>query len=208
MSLERDISRKPFKLEESQITQPDVQKLGYKQSAQRLYFDVLIGSLVSLAEVKRADLVHPGAFNFEGEGKLNPDNPAYDILQNAGDFYDGYKLAFVAYTAFGLVDVFQSLISKKRVPVRYKQTTSVLFGIGIVAMTEAGITGLTQTADLQDIPAGVAGALLYLGVNNLTRKIVQKKEGLRKVRTEKPSKRLQEPTRSKTRRRNKGRKKL
>lgn len=104
---------------------------------------------------------------------LNPDttNPIiYQTLQSSGDFYDGYTLSFFLYTAITIADHIQSVITKHKVPYKYKLGTTVALISAVVPVIESGILGVHNTADYGDIPAGLLGILAYTGVHLLGRR--------------------------------------
>lgn len=139
------------------------------------------GALVFSAEATRGLLVHPTAFGADLEevvkrpAVLSPDstNPAlYQVLQNLGDFSDGFWLSLLFYNSFALLDKLQSLVTKYRVPNHYKLGGAIALAATVVSVVEGGF-GLSSTADWADIPAGLLGAWAYAGCNLLARRIAR-----------------------------------
>ena len=92
---------------------------------------------------------------------LNPESPAFQFLQNAGDFWDGYLYSFIGYNLLNAADKLQSLITRRRLPewVKLGFTSAFVFA-GVVGM-ETGKLPLRGTADEGDILGGAIGIGAY-----------------------------------------------
>lgn len=155
----------------------------FKRGACRFVTEMIGVSTVTSAEVFRANLVNPYAFGEAGnEGlgmaekpNLNASNPAFSILQNSGDFYDGFGLSFVGYNALGVLDAFQYPVSKKEIPHWFKLDSSSLMSLGVVIAIESGVFDNAGTGDWNDVPAGALGAIAYATINIVSRRLIAKK---------------------------------
>ena len=142
----------------------------------------------NFVETMRANLVNPNSDPMswaikEGQRQLSQPNINFmeshplisNLLQNSGDFLDGYLLAFAAYNSLALVDAVQSRITKRSIPEKIKSSLSLLAACGAVTLVESGILSqFNGSSDLNDIPAGVTGALAYLLMHHLGTRIVNK----------------------------------
>ncbi|MFH1174575.1 MAG: hypothetical protein V1725_05545, partial [archaeon] len=131
------------------------------------------GALFGL-ETIRAELVHPdvsviGIMNKAAglpvhdriSTAQNTNLELYKTLQHGGNVIEGYGLSFCAYYAMHWLF--------PRSSEKLKCWTSFLFSSAFIASYESGLlTG--KTPDYWDIPAGVVGSLLYLGVHSFFRK--------------------------------------
>lgn len=138
------------------------------------------GVLTVLAEVKRTLLVNPSFNGFnkptpeellQSEKFVNSISPTlYHLLQNSGDFMEGYLFSAGAY---GLCTLFS-------VPKKYKIAASFLFSSGVIVAAETGYIQNIGTPDLNDIPAGILGAAAAIGVNFAGQAIATKAIALNK----------------------------
>src|SRR3989338_8577485 len=93
-------------------------------------------------------------------------NPGlYKFLQHGGDLFEGYFYSF-------LINNFLTY-ALPRMPEKYRLSAALLIANGIIAAKEIGIIE-GQKPDYCDIPAGVAGSVIYLGINYLGRLLTRK----------------------------------
>ncbi len=88
----------------------------------------------------------------------------YDVLSHMGDFWEGY---FIPYVIHNLSTILLVEVSPK-----VRLAISIGVADAIITMHEMGMFN-GQQPDLADIPAGVAGSLLYLLIHNFTEKRLQ-----------------------------------
>ena len=156
---------------------PTLSLWGVRPFGEFITFQVIQGM-----EMVRARLVHPEISleklmvspNTPLKPALSPESPLFSVLQASGDFYDGYLYSMIGYNALSLVDrLRQRFIWKDRelsVPVKQ----GITFGVvsSGVALSEAGLLPIqTSSEALSDIPAGIAGAAVYVAVNSGFRRL-------------------------------------
>ncbi len=93
------------------------------------------------------------------------DNPVLNTLYyNSGDAMNGFEIAFFTHC---LLDGFVPKMSEK-----LRAGISFAVGIGAVVFAETVQTpyNILGTPDIADIPAGILGALFYLGVHSIARR--------------------------------------
>lgn len=145
-------------------------------------------AIVNLAETIRADFVNPKSspmswIDLAQKGSLKEVNPLFQhdhpilfsILQNSGDFYDGYLFSFVGYYTSSMFDFLQSRITQRSVPERVRTTGAMLISCGIITAVESGLLQrFNDTSNLEDIPAGILGVFAFGVTHQLGGKIVHK----------------------------------
>lgn len=106
---------------------------------------------------------------------LSPDSPFFPILQNAGDFYDGYLYGYLSYNLLSIADYFQGRFTHKEIPLGWKRGISLAVSAGSLTWIEAGLPFFLNatTSDPGDIPAIILGSTAYLGVNIWARRKVE-----------------------------------
>lgn len=131
-------------------------------------------------EMIRASLVHPklnipSVFEQKREltPYLSPDSSLFPLLQNSGNFFDGYMINMVGFNGLTALDLLQARFTNRYVPQRLKASISTLVTIGGVYAFEAGMLHQGGTNDLSDVPAGVIGALAFLGADSISRKLAK-----------------------------------
>lgn len=82
----------------------------------------------------------------------------FKFLQHGGDIFEGYFYSFVINNLL--------TYAVPRMPEKYRLSASLIIANGIIAAKEMGVID-GQKPDYLDIPAGVAGSLIYLGINYL-----------------------------------------
>lgn len=99
----------------------------------------------------------------ETEGPMDPDSLKYFIFYNTGDVFNGYTNAFFTYYGLGLIF--------PKMSERVRSGVSFLVSTGSVVFTEGVIPTIINNPDLNDIPAGVFGAGLFLLANRYVRQL-------------------------------------
>lgn len=142
----------------------------------------LIGFSMALGiEMSRAELVHP---DLSPLSKGNPPPVNYEnapdllvnSLQHGGNILEGFGISYFTY--YGL-----HKISMGKIPEKVKLALSLLASNLTVVGVEAGGLG-SGGPDVLDIPAGVVGSSLFLGVHLLSKCIVDRKRGLKKFESD------------------------
>jgi hypothetical protein len=137
-----------------------------------------IGGITLGFDVVRWLQMHPKRLLFSDgwtEAPINPSNTdpnLYSFLEHVGDVPEGFFLTFGAYTALRTIDGVQSVLTRRHIPDPVIFGLSATFGAGFVAAFESGSISPGKQPDLWDIPAGVAGAALYVAANLGVRKIM------------------------------------
>ncbi|MBI2600909.1 hypothetical protein HYW42_03050 [Candidatus Daviesbacteria bacterium] len=147
-----------------------------KKEGVRLVIDGIGFGVVTGLEVFRAGLVNTKislerSITGDEIPILDPNSTLSNILQNGGDFYDGFWISLATYNLVTGIDYILSRFTKRYMPQRVKLGFSMLAAVGGVVAYESGKLSqfLGGTFDPSDIPAGLLGAAAYLGVNYLAR---------------------------------------
>lgn len=128
-----------------------------------IIFEAVRGFLVGL---KKSDFLK----NASG-GTLTLDEVPKDLalLQNLGDYPDGFTVALITYSLLALT-------AKEKVTESAKLAAAFVVGSAVVAAHETGLMGniVPGTPDIADIPAGIIGSAIYVGVHQLVKGFVNK----------------------------------
>ena len=91
----------------------------------------------------------------------------YRFLDNTGDIFNGYLNSFLTYYAIGLLT--------PRLSDRIRSGISFIVGAGSIILVETRPTPLIMgRPDEFDIPAGIVGAVLFLGTNYVGRRLADR----------------------------------
>lgn len=88
-------------------------------------------------------------------------------LSNLGNVAESYFVSFAAYYSISLLDVGVSKIRKKPIPETYKVGAAFLVGLVVNTALETMPSG-----DLWDMPGGVLGSLIFVGVTGVYKEYV------------------------------------
>ncbi|MBI2040260.1 hypothetical protein HYT18_04240 [Candidatus Microgenomates bacterium] len=105
----------------------------------------------------------------DAQGPLHPDSLSYKLLSNTGDLFNGYMNSYLIYFGLGLI--------APRLSERIRAGIGFFAGAGSVMVAEIGIPlhlDFMGKPDINDIPAGIAGAGLFLLFNYGGRKIAER----------------------------------
>lgn len=140
-------------------------------------------SFVMGFELIRASLVNP-LISFERAAKLtkslkpalSPDSPLFPILQNAGDFYDGYLYSWLGYNLLSAADSLQRKLTHRSLPEKWRLGISLAVSSLGLTWIEAGLPffGKKTTPDYGDIPAIFVGTAAYLGIHVIAGRKIDK----------------------------------
>lgn len=149
------------------------------KSLETAILEVMGFGLVTGAETLRATYVHPavGLNGFISESYGLPQREAlmeradtpllYGALQHGGDIFEGYLYPFAMYNALTVLF--------PRTSENFRMGVSLVTANLIILGAESGLfTG--GKPDFLDVPAGVAGSLLYLGAHYLSRRLIQRRD--------------------------------
>ncbi len=125
---------------------------------------------IVLLEEARTKHIHPEA-NFENiisqsyNAQAKVSGLPKEILQHAGDFWEGYIYPFVLYNTINFL--FPKMSEKVKLGISLG-----LSNLFIAAVESGLVTG--QKPDYADIPAGLLGSLAYLGIHSIGKNIGKK----------------------------------
>lgn len=136
--------------------------------------EIWMGAIPFGLEILRDAYVDPNMWKIYGGGRewkeriFKPEtNPRLlEVLHNLGDFVDGYAIAFATYNILNLV-------SPRKMSETAKIGLAFIVGSAFVTAQESGLLFKGGTPDYADIPAGVVGAVVYVGVHQLSKLIVR-----------------------------------
>lgn len=138
--------------------------LNFRKGASRLTGNIAAWSFVNACEMVRWMQVNESGREFSAEinngyvAPRLPDGKWKELMQNVGDFYDGYSLAFIGW-------YIMSTPPFNKTPEGLRAAAAALIASAVVVSTELGIHPWSHTADKKDIPAGVIGAFLFASLN-------------------------------------------
>jgi len=138
-----------------------------------------VSGIIWGTELARATLVNPESGFPEADGtysdpiltEKNTPNFLFESLQHSGDFGEGFLLALSAYYSM-------SLVSSKKIPEKVRMAAASLTSSAIVGLVEMSVI-FDKKPDPLDIPAGVAGSLLWIGAHQLSKKLMKRTEDIR-----------------------------